>query len=337
MPPNPPHPPSTISPTVDFDLDGRQHGHLVLPHSHDEAAYGAVMIPIAVIKNGDGPTVLLTGGNHGDEYQGVLSLIKLANTLDPSCIAGRVIVVPCMNQPAFAAGTRTSPIDKGNLNRSFPGRPDGTHTERIADYVTRTLLPMADAVLDLHDGGRTLDFIPLASSMILADDPETEARSQAAAEAFGAPYVTKLVELDTLGMWDVVVTASGRPFVTTGLGGTGGTRPEIVKITDAGVHNVLVHWGVLSDDPVAGSPSAHIRVPEVDGYVLSTSDGLLEWLVDLGGPVEVGQVIARVHGTKRLGENPVDYRATVDGILAMRHHPGLVKMGDAIAMQATLE
>jgi N-alpha-acetyl-L-2,4-diaminobutyrate deacetylase len=114
-------PSTTISPTINFDRDGVHHGHLQLPYSHDDAAYGAVMIPIAVIGNGDGPTVLLTGGNHGDEYQGPTSLIKLANSLQPTDIAGRVIIVPCMNQPAFAAGTRTSPIDRGNLNRSFPG------------------------------------------------------------------------------------------------------------------------------------------------------------------------------------------------------------------------
>ncbi len=74
----------------------------------------------------------------------------------------------------------------------------------------------------------------------------------------------------------------------------------------------------------------------MDGYVISEADGLLEWRVDLGQPIAQGQAIARVHEAKRLGVAPVDYCASVDGILAMRHHPGLVKMGDAIAMQATL-
>ncbi len=327
--------PTTISSTVAFDRDGVHHGHLQLPYSRDDAAYGAVMIPIAVIRNGEGPTVLLTGGNHGDEYQGPLSLIKLANTVQAADIAGRVIVVPCMNQPAFAAGTRTSPIDKGNLNRSFPGRADGSHTERIAHYVSGHLLPLADFVMDIHDGGRTLEFIPMASSSEFEDTDVTE-KSQAAAEAFGAPFVTKLVELDTLGMWDFVAGGSGRPFVTTELGGTGGTRPELVAITDAGVHNVLVHWGVLQKEPIATPPSQRITIPETGGYVISETDGLIEWLVALGDPISEGQVIARVHEARRLGTAAIEYRATLDGLLAMRHHPGLVKMGDAIAMQATL-
>ena len=126
--------PSPVLPTVDFDRDGVQHGFLRLPYSRDDSAWGSVMIPIAVIRNGEGPTALLTGANHGDEYEGPIALFDLARTLDPAKVRGRVIIVPAMNYPAFRAGTRTSPIDKGNLNRSFPGRPDGTVTEKIADY-----------------------------------------------------------------------------------------------------------------------------------------------------------------------------------------------------------
>ena len=325
-------PPSPISTSIDFDTPGVQHGHLVLPYSRDDAAYGAVMIPIAVIANGDGPTVLLTGGNHGDEYQGPLSLLKLANTLDPAEVTGRVIIVPTMNQPAFAAAKRTSPIDDGNLNRMFPGRPDGTHTERIADYFTRVLLPMADAVIDIHDGGSTLEFIPMASSLAL-DDPELEAMGVAAAEAFRAPFVTKLVELDMLGMWDLVVAEAGLPFVTTEVGGTGSTRPWIVDVVDRGVRNMLRHWGALGGQ-LDGPPSQRIVVPETDPYVVSDTDGLIEWLVELGDPIAAGQPIARVHEPRKLGVEPTEYHATIDGLLAMRHHPGLVKMGDAIAMQA---
>ncbi len=294
------------------------------------------MIPIAVVANGKGPTALLTGGNHGDEYQGPTSLIKLANTLNPADVTGRVIIVPCMNQPAFAAGTRTSPIDQGNLNRSFPGKADGTHTERIADYMTRHLLPLADVVLDIHDGGRTLDFIPMASSPVFSD-PGVTADSKAAAEAFGAPFVTQLVELDTLGMWEFTAGESGRPFVNTEIGGTGGTRPDYVDITDTGIHNVLVHWGVLAAEPIATAPSQRIEIPEDGAYILSETDGLIEWLVPLRAAITPGQPIAVVHDPRRLGAPSVTYRSTVDGILAMRHHPGLVHMGDAIAMQALLQ
>src|SRR5690606_34496692 len=104
-------PDSPISTTVDYHRDGVQHGFLTLPHSHDDSAWGSLMIPIAVVRNGAGPTVLLTGGNHGDEYEGITALIKLANRLRARDIAGRVIIVPMMNHPAALNGTRTSPID----------------------------------------------------------------------------------------------------------------------------------------------------------------------------------------------------------------------------------
>ena len=70
-----------IRPTIDFEKDGIQHGHLKLPHSHDDSAWGSIVIPISVAKNGKGPTILLTGANHGDEYEGPIALFDLANHL----------------------------------------------------------------------------------------------------------------------------------------------------------------------------------------------------------------------------------------------------------------
>ena len=75
--------PSPVRTTIDFEQDGLQHGFLKLPLSHDESAYGSVMIPISMAKNGEGPTALLTGGNHGDEYEGPIALFDLARTIDP--------------------------------------------------------------------------------------------------------------------------------------------------------------------------------------------------------------------------------------------------------------
>ena len=98
-----------ITSTVDFDAGGVQHGFLKLPHSHDGSAWGSIMIPVTVAKNGSGPTVLLTGANHGDEYEGPIALFDLAATIMVGDISGRVIMIPGMNYPAFRAGTRTSP------------------------------------------------------------------------------------------------------------------------------------------------------------------------------------------------------------------------------------
>ena len=177
---------SPITATVDFAADGVQHGFLKLPHSHDESGWGSILIPITVAKNGDGPTVLFTGGNHGDEFEGPVALFDLAHRIRAEELSGRVIIVPGMNYPAFRAGRRTSPIDGGNMNRVFPGNPTGTLTEKIADYFQRSLLPLADTVVDLHSGGRTMEFLPFCCAHVL-EDKEQQSRCLAAMEAFNAP------------------------------------------------------------------------------------------------------------------------------------------------------
>ena len=150
-----------------------------------------------------------------------------------------------MNYPAFRAGTRTSPIDKGNMNRSFPGRPDGTVTEKIADYFQRELLLRADIVLDFHSGGKTLDFMPFCAAHVLPDKA-LEKRAFAAVEAFSAPFSVKMLEIDTVGMYDTAAEEMGKVFVTTELGGGGTSRAETVRIARRGVLNVLRHAGIVS-------------------------------------------------------------------------------------------
>jgi len=322
--------PSPIVATVDFDADGAHHGFLRLPYSRDDSAWGSVLIPIAVIRNGDGPTALLTGGNHGDEYEGPLALFDLAATLKPEAIEGRVIVVPAMNYPAFRAGTRTSPIDGGNLNRSFPGRPDGTVTDKIADYFQRVLLPHADCVLDFHSGGKTLDFLPFAAGHVLADKMQ-EDRCFAAVKAFGAPYSMKMLEIDAVGMYDTAAEALGRVFVTTELGGGGTSTPETVRIARRGLRNFLAHCGILSADIEPGE-TVWLDMPSEDCFLFSEHDGLIETLVALGGPVKAGEVVARIYPTARTGVAPTEYRARMDGLLVARHFPGLVKTGDCVAV-----
>jgi len=327
--------PSPIAANVSFEVDGVQHGHLRLPYSRDDSAWGSVMIPITVIKRGDGPTALLTGGNHGDEYEGPIALFDLARTLKAEDIQGRVIIVPAMNYPAFRAGTRTSPIDRGNLNRSFPGRPDGTVTEKIADYFQRMLLPMADIVLDFHSGGRTLDFLPYAAAHALPDQDQ-ERRCFEAVAAFAAPYSMRMVEIDAVGMYDTAAEEMGKVFVTTELSGGGTASAKTAGIAKRGVMNVLKHAGIVSGAPDRGR-TRWLDMPSDDCFVFAQDDGLLEPYVDLGDPIRAGDVIARVHPIVRTGQAPAEYHAKLDGVLAARHFPGLVKMGDCLAVVATME
>ena len=324
--------PNPITPTIPFDQDGAHHGHLRLPYSRDDSAWGSVMIPITVIRNGAGPTALLTGANHGDEYEGPVALMDLAATLDPAEVTGRIIIVPALNYPAFRAGTRTSPIDKGNMNRSFPGAPDGTVTQKIADYFQRVLVPMTDLVLDFHSGGKTLDFLPFAAVHVLKDKQQ-EAACLAAMRAFNAPWSMMMLEIDAVGMFDTAVEEQGKVFVTTELGGGGTATARSIGIAKKGVRNLLIHAGILKGDLETG-PTTNLDMPDGDCFHFAESDGMIEPLADLGDSVTNGQPLARIWPADRTGVQPTTIAAKRAGLLTARHFPGLVKSGDCVAVIA---
>ena len=290
------------------------------------------MIPITVARNGEGPTVLLTGGNHGDEYEGPVALYDLAGTIKSEEITGRVIIVPAMNYPAFRAARRTSPIDSGNMNRTFPGNPAGTVTEKIADYFQRTLLPLADYVLDIHSGGKTLKFVPFCA-VHFQEDKVQEEKCVAAMRAFNAPFSVKLLEVDSGGMFDTAAEEMGKIFISTELGGGGSTTVRSVAIAKRGVKNLLHHAGVLAGDPEM-EPSADLYMPDHRCFISSETTGLLELCVDLGDSVSEGQLLARVYDMERTGRNPVEYLSPLDGVFVARHFPGLVGMGDIVGVVA---
>src|SRR5215813_3110065 len=102
---------SQLRATVEFDRPGKQHGHLCVPYSYNLGGWSNLLVPITVIKNGNGPTALVLGGNHGDEYPGPIAILKLMRELQPDQVTGRLILLPTINQPAAKAATRLSPLD----------------------------------------------------------------------------------------------------------------------------------------------------------------------------------------------------------------------------------
>ncbi len=321
-----------ITPTIPLDQHGAHHGFLRLPYSRDDSAWGSVMIPISVIRNDDGPTALFVAGNHGDEYEGLIALHELAATLDPEAIRGRVIILPALNQPAVAAGKRTSPIDGGNMNRAFPGRADGTVTQKIADYVSRVLVPEADLVCDLHSGGRTLDFLPFAAVHVLEDKAQ-QAACEAAMAAFNAPWSAIMLEIDAVGMLDTEVESQGKVFVTTELGGGGSATAVSLAIARKGVRNLLCHMGILSEAPEM-APTRMIDMPDADCFTFCDTAGMMEPLVDLGAMVAKGAPIAQVWPLGRPGQTATVFHAGRDGVLVARHFPGLIQPGDCLGVVA---
>jgi N2-acetyl-L-2,4-diaminobutanoate deacetylase len=326
---------SKIQPSIDLNADGKQFGYLDTPHSRNESAWGALRIPIATVKNGDGPTLLITGGNHGDEYEGPIAAMNLMRKLDPANIQGRVIAIPFLNYPAVRSGNRVSPIDGVNMNRAFPGDADGTISYQIAHFVNDIIVPECDVVMDIHSGGKTLMFEAFAAIHHL-DDPAHFQRCKDAMLAFGAPISLVLVELDSRGMLDTSVEDAGKIFLSTELGGGGTALPDNVRIAEDGLLRLLVHLGIMAaSDQIPPCPETRFMDTAGDGcFNQSNDDGMFEMLVNLGEMVSAGQPLAQVHDMQHPEREPQIYTAGRDGLLIGRHHPGLIGQGDFLSLIA---
>ena len=220
-------PADSMTCTLDFALDGKQFGDIELLFSDNKHAFSKIPIPIVCIKNGSGPTLLLTAGNHGDEYEGQVILRRLIHATSPQEINGRLIILPALNYPAVLDDARVSPLDGGNLNRSFPGDAAAGPTAAIAEYVTEHLLPLCDAGIDLHSGGSNAWYLPSAFLCTAADPAMTRA-NLALAEAFAAPYTLVVRGAGAPTGFDPVANARGVPFISCELGGDGVVNVGVV-------------------------------------------------------------------------------------------------------------
>lgn len=329
---------SRISTDVDYERTGKQWGHLHVPNSTNESAYGTLLIPLCVIKHGKGPTLLLTGGVHGDEYEGPLAIMKLARRIHHEDIQGRLILIPGLNLPAFAAGTRLSPIDGKNLNRAFPGRRDGTITEAIAHYVMHKLFPLADVVVDLHSGGSTLDYIPTAI-MHVTDDKARDAASVGLQRAFGAPIALANRELDDVGLLETTAEKLGKPVLAAELGGDGRVSKAALEIAETGVDNLLVHLGIAKGRIVTpeerGRPATRfMEIPDLGSYVMAPANGIFEPFHELGEDVKAGAPIGQIHSPYHPDHPPATIAAKSGGTIICIRPVGNVGMGDCLFVLA---
>lgn len=321
---------SNIQATVSFDRDGKQFGHLIVPSSTHASAYGTEMIPIVVVRNGEGPGMLLTGGVHGDEFEGPIALLKLARTLEPEHIGGLVIIVPSLNLPATLAANRLCPVDGRNLNRVFPGDPRGTFSEALADFVTRGLLPHVDYVADIHSGGTSLDYVPLAM-MHRTGDAALDERALAFMQAFAAPYGLLTTEQEGGVMLESQAEAQGKVTISTELGGAGRITRESVEIAESGVHNILVHAGILDAEArPAPAPTRLIATPGLDCFVLSPADGMFENFVAPEDVVEAGQPLGQLHDLRRPETPGFVVESPRAGLVILRRPLPITGTGDCL-------
>jgi len=328
---------SLIATDIDFERTGFQTGTLRLPWSHDRSAYGHIPIPIVVHNAGPGtgPTVLLTGGTHGDEYEGPIALMKLVQRLPSIAIHGRLIVIPGLNFPAFINGSRTSPIDLGNLNRMFPGARNGQPTEMLAHYVETELLPRADIVIDLHAGGASFDHMPT----LLASPPaqgEQHALYMDLVRDFGAPNTMIMDLLGEDRTFAAAAARHGKLFICGEFGGHAGCDAANLAIVEAGLQRILHRLGITPGQ--TSLPAEQTRFLRVEGprhYVYSPHAGVFEPAFALGGQVRAGQLAGRLFDPHRPWLAPEEIAFSGDGTVMCMRTFARVEPGDCIALLAS--
>ncbi len=329
---------SNIQASVSLGQDGKQFGHLTAPNSTQFSAYGTELIPIVVVRNGEGPGILLTGGVHGDEFEGPVALLKLARDLDPKSLNGLVIIIPSLNLPATLASSRLSPVDGRNLNRVFPGNRQGSFSEVLADFVVRGLLPHVDYVADIHSGGTSLDYVPL-TMMHRIGDAKRIAKSLGCMKAFGAPYGLLTTEQEGGGMLEWHAELQGKVVISSELGGAGRLTRQSVEIAETGVRNMLVFAGILNGEitppeTMGRTQTRLISTPDLECFVLSPGDGLFESFVDLEETVKAGQPLGQLHDIRRPEKPALVVPAPRAGLIIMQRPLPMTRMGDCMFLIA---
>ncbi|MFM0157040.1 MULTISPECIES: succinylglutamate desuccinylase/aspartoacylase family protein [Paraburkholderia] len=321
---------SLVNTNLDFEKDGVQYGALRVPYSHDRSAYGYVPIPAMVAKRGDGPTLLLTGANHGDEYEGPVALTNLMREFPIDSFNGRLIVVPALNLPAYLAGTRTSPIDHGNLNRSFPGNRNGTVTEIIAHYVETVLIPLADYAIDFHAGGSSLNYLPT----LFVDRPATLEETHRLERLLTAFSPPRAIYWDYFGEDRVLGAAASRHktfFMTGEFGGGATVNLDGLKVVREGIAGVLGALNMLPGSEPS-EPARSIRRLEVqpEHYVSAPCGGIFEPRFRLGDEVTAGQLAGLIHDPVTPWREPVSVEFNADGVALCIRTFALVQPGDCL-------
>jgi predicted deacylase len=326
---------SRIWTDLDLNAEGHQQGWLRLNVSNSMST-GFVPIPISVFKNGEGPRVLLLGGVHGDEYEGQVMAMKLMRTLKVDNIRGQIIILNAANAPAAYAGTRTSPLDDGNLNRAYPGDARGTPTQEIAYLLNEVLLPSVDYLLDFHSGGVGNYVLPSAHVYWHPDEAVMN-RLLHMLRAFAMPVSVVLKGL--IDHDKKAIGAADRHGVlrfASELGGAGAITVDALRRAEEGLARLLFDIGLLREpitDQPAGPIELYRRLPNGDyGYAFTT--GVWEPYVDVGAKVEVGQAMGAIHFQHEPWREPVMLTSQHGGTVYALRRPAKTEMGQILYMIA---
>ena len=274
---------------------------------------GGLEIPFHVfVGRASKPRVLLIAGVHGDEYESVAVLHDIASEINPNDLGGTLTIVPVANPQAFYAGTRRNPVDLGDLNRSFPGNPEGTTSERVADLLFQNLVLASDGVLSMHCWSKEATVVPYVEYSV--DRTEVGRRSFAAARALGLKFLHPYTWHP--GLLVAAATRYGIPSIEPEVGGMGTVTPDGQRIYRSIIYRFLQHWKLL--EPSAPCTDALHPDPEIIDHsdCLSNHAGLFRSCVNVGDVVKKGSLLGTVHDlTGRCIEQARASRAGTVGIL----------------------
>lgn len=282
-----------------------------------------------IVGRSEGPHLVIVGGVHGDEWEPMATGRRLIRELDASQLSGRVTIVPCVNEAAFARGTRTAD-DLLDLARICPGKEDGSITEQTGAALSK-LIRTADYFIDLHTAGTVFNLQRLAGYGIHPDEA-IQAKQRLMAHAFNLPVVWG-ADGRFKGTSLSVAREAGIPAIYVENGGGGMCDPQRVDECVAGCLNVMraldmlpgerpanaVKYFVEDDRPMSG----HLQ-----GKCTATKAGYFQPEVALGDVVQEGQQVGRIEDP--LGEDILPITAYTTGtVLLFRSFPS-VKVGDPL-------
>jgi predicted deacylase len=229
-----------------------------------------------------GPALGITAGIHGDEYLPMEVVRQVVTGIDPSSLHGSVLAIPVMNPLAFESQTRNTPHDMVNLNRVFPGDPNGWLTEQLASVVCGHFLPRIECLIDLHCGGAqpTVDY-----AYILNDEAMSRAFGFESLYLPPHPYQGTLTE---------AAVPKGIRCVVVEMGGGMLANDEYIARGLQGVHNVMKHLGMIPGEPVAPArqtvvTNMHITRPHFGGLLYPALK-----MEDIGTVVPKGTLLGSV-------------------------------------------
>jgi N-alpha-acetyl-L-2,4-diaminobutyrate deacetylase len=225
-----------------------------------------------------------------------------------------------------------------NMNRAFPGQPEGAVSSQIAHYLTTVLFPLSDVIIDIHSGGRSMDFVP-CSHMHIVPDKEQRRKMMSAMLAWNTDFSFLYADIAGSGLLPVEAESQGKIVVTTELGGGEGVPASVHRIAQSGLRNVLIHVGLLKGveqtrASLGKPPAILVQALDRNDYLLAPESGIFEISVDLGQMVNVGDCLGAIHHLERPDRTPEPIIARSSGHLITARVPCLTQQGDCVAVIA---